>query len=250
MTGIVSKFALSVFVAGAGGTAIGIPLSSSSKSNSHNAVTLIAKSQDTQQSPVVAELQAPSLPQPTNDVGIVDSHDTSHLGATEADLPSEHPLETEAVHQEDSNLLVEETLQADEPEGNCTVIVTPETLQKLPTSSVPYMSVHCWNSVEGDSMLRLWKGFFPTSLLKEEAIKLEQGTKFKLDVQEIEIPNDDDYDTELFEHVFTSEQFLKTPVTGRWGNTFVERTTEDEIPIYEVNLSKSGISDKFYIFPE
>lgn len=259
-----SKFALSAIVAGAGGTAIGIPLSSSSQTNSSSPVTLTSTHQnqpDALSGPVAME-STPSISTQSSHDGTDNLQDTNHSDTTSEDLSQAQSLGTETTDLEETRLL-EETPSPSEPEGNCTVMkISEKILKKLPPlTSSSYISVSCENNVDEYSMFRKWQGFFPTNLLTEGSRSLTENTKIKIDVREIieDLESDtylEDYeeDQEPNETIFTSEQFLRNPLTGRWGNTSLpsgeDEEEQDDVTLYVVNLSKSSITDNFYILSE
>ncbi|RAO94981.1 hypothetical protein DNK47_02070 [Mycoplasma wenyonii] len=263
-----SKFALSAIVAGAGGTAIGIPLSSSSQTNSSSPVTLTSTHQNKPDA-----LSGPAAMEPTSSIPSQLSHDetvnlqdASHSGTTSEDLLQAQSLGMEATSLEETRPL-EETLSPAEPEGNCTVMkISEKILKKLPPlTSSSYISITCESdSVDEYSMLRKWKGFFPTSLLTEGTRSLIENTKIKIDVREIsdELSDvsyqaedtEDGEEFEPYETIFISGKFLKNSLTGKWGSAVVTREEDeeeqDDVTLYVVNLSKSSITDNFYILSE
>lgn len=153
MTGVFSKFALSAVIAGAGGTAIGIPLSSNS--SSQVALTSTHHSQpETLSGPMTMEPSVSISPQSSHDE-TVNLQNTGNSDITSEDLPLAQSLGTETNGLEDSRPL-EETPSPTEPEGNCTVTtISEKILKKLPPlTSSSYISVSCENNVDEYSMLR------------------------------------------------------------------------------------------------
>lgn len=87
----------------------------------------------------------------------------------------------------------------------------------------------------------------PKELFIDNAELLIKGAKFDIQAKDDDSTQDlaeDDTDTRI---VFSSQQFVGSSITGKFGSNLVDETVDHEQPVYEVELMGSKTVDKFYL---
>lgn len=261
MTGIISKFVLFVTVAGSGGTAIGIPFSSSSKSSLINTETALKNSKS-------------SIDSQSSNRGITASSD-SWDSLSHADPSTELKDETQTIFNSDSlhfasaslsdtqadlvlkEAALEKTVQQVET-GNCKIIGSLKDILSVEgQKEANYYSIFCEDIGENEEIdiPNTFKGAFPKAVFKEknwdESKKLEirvtvdfGGTFSEFDTGE----EDEEYTNGI---TFSSKEFIETNnslLIGQWKYhefSFGDEESEREGAI--VKLTHPEINEKIYL---